>query len=117
MAFGGWGGGGGGGLGGGGGGFGGGGLRRAVDGWADEGLGKAYDHKVVVRLAKYAAPYKKRLLIGILGTIIFSAASYTQPLLVGMAVNSAMSANLHDLTLQSLLLVGTALVAWGSYFG
>ncbi len=116
MAFGGWGGGGGGGLGGPGG-FGGGGLRRAVDGWADEGLGKAYDHKVVVRLAKYAAPYKKRLLIGILGTIIFSAASYTQPLLVGMAVNSAMSANLHDLTLQSLLLVGTALVAWGSYFG
>jgi ABC-type multidrug transport system fused ATPase/permease subunit len=114
MAFGGWGG-GGGGIGGPGGP--GGALRRAVDGWSDEALGKAYDHKVVVRLAKYAAPYKIRLAIGILGTIIFSAASYTQPLVIGMAVNSAIAGNLHDLTLQSLLLAGLALIAWGSYFG
>jgi ATP-binding cassette, subfamily B, multidrug efflux pump len=117
MAFGGWGVGGGGGLGGPGGGGGGGALRRAVDGWSDEGLGKAYDHKVVVRLAKYAAPYKIRLAIGILGTIIFSAASYTQPLVVGLAVNSALAGNLHDLTLQGLLLAGLALIAWASYFG
>jgi ATP-binding cassette, subfamily B, multidrug efflux pump len=118
MAFGGWGGGAGGGMGGrGGGGGGAGALRRAVDGWSDEGLGKAYDHKVVVRLAKYAAPYKIRLIIGIIGTIIFSAASYTQPLLVGLAVNSALAGNLHDLTIQGLMLVGLALVAWASYFG
>jgi ATP-binding cassette, subfamily B, multidrug efflux pump len=114
MAFGGWGA-GGGGIGGPGGP--GGALRRAVDGWSDEALGKAYDHKVVVRLAKYAAPYKTRLAMGILGTIIFSAASYTQPLVIGLAVNSAIAGNIHDLTLQSLLLVGLALIAWGSYFG
>jgi ATP-binding cassette, subfamily B, multidrug efflux pump len=71
----------------------------------------------VVRLAKYAAPYKIRLAIGILGTIIFSAASYTQPLVVGLAVNSALAGNLHELTLQGLLLAGLALIAWASYFG
>lgn len=116
MAFGGWGAGGGGGMGGQGGGAGGA-LRRAVDGWSDEALGKAYDHKVVTRLVGYAAPYKIRLIIGILGTIIFSAASYTQPLVVGMAINSAIAGNLHDLTLQGLLLAGLALIAFASYYG
>ena len=72
---------------------------------------------MLCRLAKYAAPYKTRLTIGILGTIIFSAASYTQPLVVGLAINSALAGNLHDLTMQSMLLVGLALIAWGSYFG
>ena len=85
MAFGGWGAGGGGGAGlGGGGGGPMGAMRRAADGWSDEALGKAYDHKVVVRLLKYAAPYKMRLIIGIIGTLVFSAASYTQPLVVGI---------------------------------
>jgi ATP-binding cassette, subfamily B, multidrug efflux pump len=114
MVFGGWGA-GGGGMGGPGGSTGG--LRRAVDGWSDDTLGKAYDHKVVVRLAKYAAPYKKRLAIGVLGTVIFSAASYTQPLVIGYAINSAISGNMHDLIMYSLLLVGLAIIAWGSYFG
>jgi ATP-binding cassette, subfamily B, multidrug efflux pump len=120
MAFGGWGaggGGGGGGFGGGGGGGAMGHLRRAVDGWSDDSLGKAYDHKVVVRLLKYAVPYKSKLIIGIIGTVIFSAASYTQPLVVGLAINSALAGNLHDLTLNSLMLVGLALLAWISYFG
>ena len=64
MVFGGWGGGGGGGPGGGGGGYGpGGGLRRAVDGWSDDALGKEYDNKVMMRLAKYASPYKWRVVI------------------------------------------------------
>jgi ATP-binding cassette, subfamily B, multidrug efflux pump len=117
MAFGGWGAGGGrDGMGGGGGG-GGGALRRAVDGWSDEALGKAYDHKVVVRLIGYARSYKVRLIIGILGTVIFSAATYTQPSVIGYAINAALAGNLHDLTLYGLLMVGLAIVAWLSYFG
>jgi ATP-binding cassette, subfamily B, multidrug efflux pump len=115
--FGGWGG-AGGGHGGGGGGMGpGGGLRRAVDGWSDDTLGKVYDQKVVTRLAGYAKPYKWRLLIALLGTIIFSAASYTQPLLVGIAINYALAANLHQLTISGIGLVALALISWGSYFG
>jgi ABC-type multidrug transport system fused ATPase/permease subunit len=121
MVFGGWGGGGGGGPGGGGGGGGGfgpgGGLRRAVDGWSDETLGKAYDHKVVVRLAKYAKPYKWRVVIAILGTIVFSLASYTQPMLIGSAVNLAIGGQVRNLTITGLELVGLALVSWLSYYG
>ncbi len=114
AGFGGWG--GGGGMHGGGP-MGGGGLRRAVDGWGDEGLGKAYDHKVVVRLAKYARPYKWRVIIAILGTIIFSATSYTQPALIGQAIDRAMEGNLQELTWISLAMVGLAFGSWASYFG
>ena len=113
MAFGGWGGGGGGG----GGGLGVGGLRRAMDGWSDDALGKAYDHKVVVRLAKYIRPYKWRVVIAIIGTIVFSATSYTQPVLIGQATDYALTGNVNDLVLVCLGLVGLALLAWVSYYG
>ncbi len=113
MAFGGWGGGGGGG----GGGLGVGGLRRAMDGWTDDALGKAYDHKVVVRLAKYVRPYKWRILIAIIGTIVFSVTSYTQPVLIGQAIDYATTGNVNDLVLVSLGLIGLALLAWVSYYG
>jgi ATP-binding cassette subfamily B multidrug efflux pump len=92
-------------------------LRRAVDGWSDDELGKAYDHKVVARLAKYAVPYKIRLIIGVLGTIIFSAASFSQPFMIGNAINAAISGNMPDLLKYSLIMVGLAIIGWGSYFG
>ncbi len=92
-------------------------LRRAVDGWSDDALGKAYDNKVVMRLAKYAVPFKIRLIIGILGTIIFSAASFSQPFMIGNAINAAISGNTHDLIMYSLIMVGLAIIGWGSYFG
>ncbi|MBN2239476.1 MAG: ABC transporter ATP-binding protein [Dehalococcoidales bacterium] len=117
MAFGGWGGGGGGGPMGMGGGRGGGALRRAVDGWSDDVLGKAYDHKVVVRLIKYIRPYRLRVIIAIIGTVIFSATSYTQPVLIGMATDYALSGSMPDLVRASLGLVALALLAWASYYG
>jgi ATP-binding cassette, subfamily B, multidrug efflux pump len=92
-------------------------LRRAVDGWSDEELGKAYDHKVVMRLLGYARPYKARLIIGIVGTIIFSVASYTQPSMIGYATNAALAGNLNDLMLYSVLMIGLAVVSWLSYYG
>jgi ABC-type multidrug transport system fused ATPase/permease subunit len=114
MAFGGWSGGGGGGMGMG---LGRGALRHAVDGWTDDALGKAYDHKVVVRLAKYVRPYKWRVIIAIIGTVLFSATSYTQPVLIGKATDYALAGNMHDLVLVSLGLIGLALSAWVSYYG
>ncbi len=92
-------------------------LRRAVDGWGDEGLGKAYDHKVVVRLARYVHPYRARMVIAILSTIVFSLASFTQPALIGLAIDRALKGNLHELTLIGLAMVGLALVSWASYYG
>ncbi|OGN89688.1 MAG: hypothetical protein A2158_01430 [Chloroflexi bacterium RBG_13_46_14] len=98
-------------------GMGAGGLRRAMDGWSDDALGKAYDHTVVVRLAKYVRPYKWRVVIAIIGTILFSLTSYTQPYLIGQATDYALAGNMNDLVLVSLGLVGLALLAWVSYYG
>ncbi len=94
-----------------------GGLRRATDGWADEGLGKAYDHRVVIRLLKYARPYKWRVLIALLGTIIFSIASFAQPAFIGYAIKHATSGDLPGATSDVLWLAGLALVSWASYYG
>src|SRR3990170_601173 len=90
AGFGGWGAGagrGGGGMGGGGAG----GLRRAVDGWSDEELGKAYDHHVVVRLAGYVKPYRARVTVAVIGTVLFALSSFTLPALVGMAIDRALA--------------------------
>ncbi len=114
MRMGGW---GDGGVGGGGGPGGRGGLRRAVDGWSDDTLGKAYDHKVVVRLVGYIRSYRARMIIATLGTVFFSLASFTLPSLVGGAVDQAMGGNIHELTTTGLLMVGLALISWASYFG
>ena len=111
AGFGGW---GGGGFGGGGGR---GGLGRAADGWGDESLGKAYDSKVAGRLMGYARPYRLQLVIATLGTIVFSLASYTQPRLIGMAVDQALDGNMPQLTNIGLAMVALALVSWVSYFG
>lgn len=91
-------------------------LRRAVDGWEDEELGKAYDHKVMMRLLGYMAPYKKRALLAILGTIIFALTSYTQPVLIGIAIDAAVQGKLRELNLLGLTFLGLALGAWGSYY-
>jgi ABC-type multidrug transport system fused ATPase/permease subunit len=102
---------------GGGGGMGGGALRRAVDGWSDESLGKAYDHKVVVRLAGYVRPYKRRAIIAVIGTTLFSLTSFTLPVLIGMAIDRALDGDLRELGQVCLLMTGLALLSWASYFG
>lgn len=107
----------GGGGGGWGGGMGGGGLRRAADGWGNEGLGKAFDYKVVVRLAKYVRPYKARAAIAILGTILFSIASFTMPEMIGRAVDQALADDLQAVTISGISMVGLALLSWIAYAG
>jgi ABC-type multidrug transport system fused ATPase/permease subunit len=72
---------------------------------------------VVVRLAKYAKPYKWRVLIAVFGTILFSFASYTQPMLIGSAVDLATKGQMRDLTIKGLELVGLAILSWLSYYG
>src|SRR6266849_6394592 len=38
-------------------------LKRSVDGWDDEELGRLYDHKVVRRLFPYLRPYKRQTVL------------------------------------------------------
>lgn len=94
-----------------------GGLRRSVDGWSDETLGKAYDHRVVVRLAGYVRPYKARTTFAIIGTVLFALSSFTLPALVGMATDRALAGQLHELGVISAAMAFLALVTWASYYG
>jgi ATP-binding cassette subfamily B protein len=94
-----------------------GGLRRAVDGWSDEALGKAYDHRVVVRLAGYVRPYKARTAVALVGTVLFALSSFTLPALVGMAIDRALAGDLRELGIISAAMAALALVTWASYYG
>jgi ABC-type multidrug transport system fused ATPase/permease subunit len=93
------------------------GLRRASDGWEDEELGKVYDHQVMARFLPYLKPYRRQAALALGGMLLFAAASYTQPYLIGVAIDKAQQANLRDLTVIGIVLAGLAVVAWvAQYF-
>jgi ABC-type multidrug transport system fused ATPase/permease subunit len=92
-------------------------LRRAVDGWSDEALGKPTESQSGRAAGKIRGSLQTGASSPILGTVIFSATSYTQPVLIGMATDYALAGNVHDLVMASLGLVALALLAWASYFG
>lgn len=94
-----------------------GGLKRSVDGWDDEELGRVYDHSVVRRLIPYLKPYKRRVGLATLGMLAFAFASRTQPFLIGLAIDEFIPGR--DLTGVSVIggaLVALAVIAWlGQY--
>ena len=50
-------------------------LKRSTDGWDDEELGSVYNHRVVMRLAKFVAPYRFRLAMALFGTLGYALAT------------------------------------------
>ena len=92
------------------------GLRRSTDGWDDEELGKVYDHQVMARFLPYLRPYRKRVALALGGILLFAAASYTQPYLIGRAIDKAQQGNLHDLTVIGIVLAVLAVVGWAAQY-
>jgi ATP-binding cassette subfamily B protein len=94
-----------------------GGLRRSVDGWDDEELGRVYDHSVMRRLFPYLRPYKRQVFFAILGMLVFAAASSTQPFLIGLAIDEFIpSGDLTGVAYIGAALMGLALLSWlGQY--
>jgi len=92
------------------------GLRRSSDRWEDEELGKVYDHQVMARFLPYLRPYRKRAALALGGMLLFAVASYSQPYLIGLAINRAQQANLRDLTIIGAVLAALAIVAWGAQY-
>jgi len=92
------------------------GLRRSSDGWEDEELGKVYDQQVMARFLPYLRPYRRRVALALAGMLLFAVASYTQPYLIGLAINRATQANLRDLTVIGIVLAVLAVVAWGAQY-
>lgn len=54
----------------------------------DEILGKAYDHGIAMRLARYVIPYKRWAFITLAAVLLYTGAMVTFPLLVKWAIDS-----------------------------
>jgi ATP-binding cassette, subfamily B, multidrug efflux pump len=92
-------------------------LRRSMDSWDDEELGKVYDHSVMVRLSHYLAPYKKRAALAFFGMILYAASSYVQPYLIGIAFSRFIArGNIMGLNLLGAVFVGLAVIGWGAQY-
>ncbi len=74
---------------------------------AEEELGRVYDHSVMRRLLPYLRPYRGRALVALMAMAVFAGASYTQPWLVGLAIDRFIA---HE-DLRGLTTVGLALVS------
>lgn len=110
MGF--WGGGAGGWSGGGGMGMGPGAMRRGMDGWNDEELGKLYDHKVIRRLIPYLKPYPWHAAGALIGVLGFAVCSFSQPLLIALAVERVIAGDMAGLNRYGIILVTLAIAAW-----
>ena len=64
-------------------------LKRSTDGWDDDELGSVYNHRVVVRLYAFVAPYRFRLFMALIGTLGYAAMTRTMPLAVGGLITAA----------------------------
>ena len=65
-----------------------------ADNLSDETVaGAAYDHKVVMRLMTYIAPYKRDAILSILAVTLYTAANVSIPLLVKVGIDDAIKGN------------------------
>jgi len=88
-------------------------LKRSVDGWDDDELGRVYDHSVMRRLFPYLRPYKRQAVLATTGMFIAALASTAQPLLIGLAVKRFIERDdLAGLNLIGAALLALALIAW-----
>jgi len=92
-------------------------LRRSIDDWDEETLGRVYDHRVMSRLARYLAPYKARAVLAFGSMLVYAAASYVQPLLIGQAVRGPIAnGDLAGLNVLGGIFVVLVLVSWGAQY-
>ena len=88
-------------------------LKRSVDGWDDEELGKVYDHKVIRRLLPYLKPYKTQVFLATFSMILFAVASQAQPYLIGKAIDKWIpEGNLTGVAIVGAGLLSLAVFAW-----
>src|SRR5206468_10599066 len=87
-------------------------LKRSVDGWDDDELGRVYDHSVMRRLFPYLRPYKRQAVLATAGMLIAAVASNAQPFLIGLAVKRFIANNdLAGLNTNGIALVALAVLA------
>lgn len=79
-----------------------------LDNLSDENLlGKAYDHRVVMRLATYVRPYKRDALISVAAVLAYTVTNVSIPLMIMLGINWAIDGG----ELWRLHLVGLGFLA------
>jgi len=80
-------------------------------------FGKAYDSRIVSRMAGYFSPYKVAVPVTIAATLLFTFTIVASPYLVGIAIDKyIVVGNLAGLNLIILLFLGNALLNLASYY-
>ena len=93
------------------------GLKRSVDGWDDEELGRVYDHSTMKRLLPYLKPYKRQTALAIVGMLVFATASNVQPLLIGIAIDKFIpKGDMQGVGIIGATLLGLAFLGWAGQY-
>jgi len=91
-------------------------LKRSSDGWDDEELGSVYNHQVVVRLSKFVAPYRTRLLLALFGTLGYALMTRSMPLAVGRLIQAALNKDMGGVNQWGWVYIALAAVSAGMFF-
>jgi len=86
-------------------------LQRSADGWNDDELGSVYNHRVVVRLGKYLAPYRFRLFVALTATIATAVATRLSPVAVAELIDAAQRLDLGNINRWGLIYLAMAAAA------
>ena len=79
----------------------------------DEMLGKAYDGRLVRRLATYMAPYSSQLIIAIVLMIISSLLSVAGPAIIGRAIDDGITAGSFEILRRwTYIFLAAAIAEW-----
>ena len=85
---------------------------RNADSWDEEYVGKAYDAEVVKRLFPYLKQYKLQVALAFACMVIFAAANFLQPLLIGLSVRAAANGNETMVFVFLGIMVAMAVLGW-----
>ena len=92
-------------------------LKGGYDGWDDdEEFGSVYRHDVVTRLLGYLRPFKGRVALAVVATVVYIVAARYQPLLVRDLIDSATEGDLGGVNRAGILFILLALAASGAYY-
>jgi ATP-binding cassette, subfamily B, multidrug efflux pump len=91
-------------------------MKRSTDGWDDDELGSVYNHRVVVRLSKYVAPYRARLWLALFGTLAYAGTTRTAPFAIKGLLDSAKNGDLSALNNWGWFYIGLAVFGAAFYF-
>ena len=83
----------------------------------EETLGRAYDHRVVMRLLAYVKPYKVPAILSFWSMIVYSLTIVTTPWIIKYGIdNFVIKRDLTGLNWVAILFVGNALLNWGANY-